>query len=78
MNEVVGGKIERRTVVRLTDEAFGQGTLLTQADLSILLNESIKTIGRYIKQLLEEDIIVPTRRNRMEIGPGTSHKVKIV
>ena len=31
------------------NEAFEQGTLLTQADLSILLNESIKTIGRHIK-----------------------------
>ncbi|RLG29328.1 hypothetical protein DRN97_12040, partial [Methanosarcinales archaeon] len=41
----------------MTNEALEQGTLLTQADLSILLNESIKTIGRYIEQLLEEDII---------------------
>jgi len=76
VNEV-RGKIERRTVVRLANEAFEQGTLFTQADFSILLNESITTIGRYIKQLLEEDIIVPTRGNRMDIGPGTSHKVKI-
>ena len=76
VNEV-RGEIERRTVVRLANEAFEQGTLFTQADFSILLNESITTIGRYIKQLLEEDIIVPTRGNRMDIGPGTSHKVKI-
>ena len=68
----------KNRIVRLTNEAFEQGTLLTQADLSILLNESIKTIGRHIKQLLEEDIIVPTRGNRMDIGPGTSHKAKIV
>ena len=63
----------KNRIVRLTNEAFEQGTLLTQADLSILLNESIKTIGRHIKQLLEEDIIVPTRGNRMDIGPGTLH-----
>ena len=64
----------------MANEAFEQGTLFTQADFSILLNESksITTIGRYIKQLLEEDIIVPTRGNRMDIGPGTSHKAKIV
>jgi CTP-dependent riboflavin kinase len=68
----------KNRVVRLTNEAFEQGTLLTQADLSILLNESIKTIGRHIKKLLEEDIVVPTRGNRMDIGPGTSHKAKIV
>ena len=68
----------KNRIVRLTNEALEQGTLLTQADLSILLNVSIKTIGRHIKQLLEEDIIVPTRGNRMDIGPGTSHKAKIV
>ena len=68
----------KNRIVRLTNEAFEQGTLLTQADLSILLNVSIKTIGRHIKQLLEEGIIVPTRGNIMDIGPGTSHKVKIV
>lgn len=68
----------KNRIVRLTNEAFEQGTLLTQADLSILLNESIKTIGRHIKALLDEDIIVPTRGNRMDIGPGTSHKAKIV
>jgi len=68
----------KNRIVRLTTEAFEQGTLLTQADLSILLNESIKTIGRHIKALFEEDIIVPTRGNRMDIGPGTSHKAKIV
>jgi len=68
----------KNRIVRLTNEALEQGTLLTQADLSILLNASIKTIGRHIKQLLEEDIIVPTRGNRMDIGPGTSHKAKIV
>ena len=68
----------KNRIVRLTNETFEQGTLLTQADLSILLNESIKTIGRYIKELLEEDIVVPTRGNRMDIGPGTSHKAKIV
>ena len=68
----------KNRIVRLTNEAFEQGTLLTQADLSILLNESIKTIGRYIKELLKEDIIVPTRGNRMDIGPGISHKAKIV
>jgi len=68
----------KNRIVRLTNEAFEQGTLLTQADLSILLNGSIKTIGRHIKELLGEDIVVPTRGNRMDIGPGTSHKAKIV
>lgn len=68
----------KNRIVRLANEALEQGVYLTQADLSILLGESIKTICRHCKQLKDEDIIVPTRGNRMDIGPGTSHKTKIV
>jgi biotin operon repressor len=68
----------KNRIVRLTNEAFDQGALLTQADLSILLGESIKTISRKINELKQEGIIVPTRGNRMDIGPGVSHKSKIV
>ena len=68
----------KNRIVRLTNEAVEQGTLLTQADLSILLGGSIKTIGRGMKELLDEGIVVPTRGNRMDIGPGTPHNVKVV
>jgi len=68
----------KNRIVRLANEALDQGVYLTQADLSIILGESIKTISRHCKQLKDEDIIVPTRGNRMDIGPGTSHKTKIV
>jgi DNA-binding Lrp family transcriptional regulator len=65
-------------IIRLTNEALDQGALLTQADLSILLGESVRTIRRRIKELKEEGIIVPTRGNWMDIGPGISHRAKIV
>jgi hypothetical protein len=52
--------------------------LLTQADLSILLAESLRTVVRRVKELKDENVIVPTRGNRMDIGPGVSHKTKIV
>jgi len=68
----------KNRIVRITNEAFDQGAYLTQADLSIILGESIKTICRHCQQLKEEGIIVPTRGNRMDIGPGISHKTKIV
>ena len=68
----------RSRIVRLTDEAMDQGALLTQADLSIILAESLRTIVRRVKELKDENVIVPTRGNRMDIGPGISHKTKIV
>lgn len=71
-------ELTRQRILRLTNEAFNQGGLLTQADLSILLGVGIRTVGRRIKELHDEDIIVPTRGSRMDIGPGISHKTKIV
>jgi hypothetical protein len=68
----------KNRIVRLTNEAFDQHGLLTQADLAVLLGESVRTIGRCIKELADEGIIVPTRGTRMDIGPGVSHKTKII
>ena len=68
----------KQRIVRITNETFDQGGLLTQADLSILLGESPRTIGRRIQELQNEGICVPTRGSRMDIGPGISHKTKIV
>jgi hypothetical protein len=68
----------RARIVRLTNEAMDQGALLTQADLSIVLGESTRTIVRRVSELKDEDVLVPTRGNRMDIGPGVSHKTKIV
>lgn len=55
-----------------------QGALLTQADLSIILAESLRTVVWRVKELEDENVIVPTRGNRMDIGPRISHKTKIV
>ena len=71
-------ELNKQRIIRITNEAFDQGALLTQADLSMILGESPRTIGRRIKEIQDEDIIVPTRGSRMDIGPGTSHKTKIV
>jgi hypothetical protein len=68
----------KHRIVRITNEAFDQGGVLTQADLSIILGEGLRTINRKIAELKDEGIIVPTRGNRKDIGPGVSHKAKIV
>jgi len=68
----------RRRIVRLSGEAFIQGVLLTQADLSMLLGQSLRTIMRYIQELESDGETVPTRGKWKDIGPGVSHKKRIV
>ncbi|MFA5295278.1 MAG: DUF1670 domain-containing protein [Methanoregulaceae archaeon] len=70
--------LQRHRIIRITNEAYDQGGALTQADLSILLGESLRTISSRIAELKTEGIIVPTRGNKKDIGPGISHQVTIV
>ena len=74
------GRIDllKHRIVRITNQAFDQGGVLTQADVSIILGESLRTVSRRINDLKNEGIVVPTRGNRKDIGPGISHKTKIV
>jgi hypothetical protein len=67
-----------KRIVRVSNEALNQGALLTQADIAILLGESTKTISRHIAVLEEDGKLVPTRGKWKDIGPGVSHKKKIL
>ncbi|EHQ34539.1 protein of unknown function DUF1670 [Methanoplanus limicola DSM 2279] len=71
-------ELQRHRIIRLTNEAYDQGGVLTQSDLSVMLGESLRTISTRVSELKKEGIIVPTRGNKKDIGPGVSHKVKIV
>jgi len=65
--------------LRMTNEAFDQGTLLTQEDLAILLDSDVKTIRGDIKKLqAKHDILIPTRGNKKDIGPGITHRDRAV
>jgi len=66
-------------IVRMTHEAYEQGTLLTQEDLACLLNSDVRTIRRDIQRYQEKhDVLIPTRGNKMDIGPGVTHRDKAV
>ena len=67
-----------KRIVRISNEALNQGALLTQADVAIILGESTKTISRHIAVLEEDGKLVPTRGKWKDIGPGVSHKKKIL
>lgn len=65
----------RQQILRMTAEAADQGTFLTQEDLSSILGSDIKTVRKDIKKIQEEsDLLVPTRGNKLDIGPGVTHR----
>lgn len=70
--------LRRARLLRMTEEAIDQGGVLTQEDLSRLLQAGVRTIRRDIAQLRATGHWVPTRGSVQEIGRGQSHKAKIV
>jgi hypothetical protein len=70
--------LRRCRLLRMTEEAVDQGGVLTQEDLSRLLQTSVRTIRRDIVSLRADGHWVPTRGVVHEIGRGQSHKAKIV
>ena len=70
--------LRRVKILRMTEEALEQGGLLTQEDLADILEVSTRTIRRDIKKLKSGGFDVSTRGKFQDIGPGVSHKSKIV
>jgi len=64
----------QRKIMRMTGEAYEQGGVLTQEDLAAILDVDVRTIRRDIKMLLAEGIVVATRGQQKDIGPGVSHR----
>ena len=72
-------EIEKARVVRLFNEAYEQGALLTQADIGVLIGKSTATVSKYVQEYQKEhDEVLPTRGNIHDIGPGITHKGIIV
>jgi len=67
-------ELRRRRLVRITEEAKEQQGYLTQEDLSVLLMSDVRTIRRDVRSLKEVGIILPTRGQQKDIGPGVSHR----
>lgn len=67
-------ELRRRRLVRISEEAKEQYGYLTQEDLSELLMCDTRTIRRDIATLKQIGIILPTRGQQKDIGPGVSHR----
>ncbi len=74
------GRINLRQIKieRITEEAIGQGGVLSQEDLGKYLGCTVRTIQRDIKQIKQKGIEVVTRGYLHNIGRGQTHKVKII
>lgn len=75
-----GGSAKRgQQIMRMCEEAFEQDTLLTQEDLATILDTDVKTIRNDQKRYQKKyDILIPTRGNKCDIGPGITHRAKVI
>jgi hypothetical protein len=68
-----------RTMARLIKSAYNQGGLLSGAELSVLLNRSMGTIGKYIKKYHQtHNDILPTKGIILDQGSRPTHKASII
>lgn len=70
--------LRQARLIRLTEEAYEQGALLTHEDLACLLSSSLATIKRDAADLRQQGLTVSTRGQVKDIGKGVSHKAQIV
>lgn len=68
----------RQQILRMSVEAKDQQALLTQEGLAEILDTDVRTIRRDIQALRKDDILVPTRGQIKDIGPGVTHRVKAI
>jgi Protein of unknown function (DUF1670) len=66
--------VRRLRLGRIAEEAREQGGLLSQEDLHVLLMSDVRTIRRDIQALRKQKIIIPTRGQVQDIGPGVTHR----
>jgi hypothetical protein len=66
-------------MARLVKSAYEQGGLLSGAELSVLLNRSLTTIGRYMRKYHEtHSDILPTKGMVLDQGSKPTHKASII
>lgn len=71
------GLLDHR-IIRITNDAFTQGGLLTQADIAVILGQGTKTVARHIEAIEASGTVIPTRGKWKDIGSGVSHKKRIL
>jgi hypothetical protein len=70
--------LRRTRICRMAEEARQQAALLTYEDLSLLVGVDLSTVRRVVGRCRREGIEVPTRGRISDIGPGTTHRVRVI
>lgn len=70
--------LRQHLAVRLSKEAYLQGALLSQSDLADILIVDKSTIKRIVAKLKKSGVPIATRGQIRDIGPGSSHKARII
>lgn len=72
------GGVRKVKLLRMTEEAYDQGALLTQEDVGRIMGVSSRTIRRDVSELMQTPVKLYLRGIQRDIGRGISHKVWIV
>jgi len=71
--------VRRNKLLRITEEAYRQGCVLTQEDLAYkVFNCGLRTVQRDIAAFKRAGVHIPIRGAVCDIGRGVSHKVEAV
>ena len=70
--------LKKKRIKRWTDQAFDQGALLTQLDLSILLGVCESVVSKNVNEILKEGYLLPTRGNIHDMSGAITHKREII
>lgn len=70
--------LRKNRIKRWCDQAFDQGGLLSQLDLSILLGVCDATISKYVNEIQNSGHLLPTRGNIHDLSGAVTHKREII
>ncbi len=70
--------LRKKRLQRWVDEAFDQGALLTQLDLAALLGVCDTVVSKYVNELQQNGILLPTRGNIHDLSGAITHKREII
>lgn len=66
---------DKAKIIRLINSAYGQGGLLTIEELALMVNRTPMSVSKRIKEYQEEHkVVLPIKGNKLDIGPGITHK----
>lgn len=70
--------LRKNRIKRWCDQAFDQGGLLSQIDLSMLLGVCDATISKYVNAIQSSGHLLPTRGNIHDLSGAVTHKREII